>query len=52
VSGVEDANECRRQMYASMPKNKKDELNMKRRERRMENKGRVHENNTCGEGTI
>jgi hypothetical protein len=45
-----DPNERRRQRdrerYASMPKEMKEELNRKRRERRMENKGQVLENST------
>jgi hypothetical protein len=49
--GALDRNERRRQRYASMPKEQKDELNRKRRERRLENKRRA--NTTCdGSGTV
>jgi hypothetical protein len=35
-----------------MPKEHKDELNRKRRERRLEKKGRANENTICHGGTI
>jgi hypothetical protein len=52
LPGVLDHNERRRQRYASMPKEHKDELNRKRRERRLEKKESTHENTICHGGTI
>jgi hypothetical protein len=52
LPGILDCNEQRRQRYASMPKEHRDKLNRKRRERRLEKKGRTNENTICHGGTI